>query len=166
MDKHRISKNIFNVKRKVHNPKERWRSIREEQVRKGLIQNVVRRNNGRNREEKMERYWENRGGWCTYGLMFIFRATSSAYDINSVAQHHVGLHAKCHTHFCAANTGILGARTTLLLNAAPSSSISWASAVSPFNISHLGESGIHLWQLYVSIFIFRAIETLRTLCHS
>lgn len=52
--------------------------------------------------------------------------------------------AKRHTHFCVAGIGISAARTTLLLNDAPSSSMSCASALSPLTISHLGESGIHL----------------------
>ena len=73
---------------------------------------------------------------------------------------------KCYTHFCVPSTGISTARTTLLLNAAPSSSMICASALCPLTISHLGESGIHLLQLYVSVFIFIVIETLRTLCHA
>lgn len=74
--------------------------------------------------------------------------------------------ATCHTHFCVASTGISAARTTLLLNAAPSSRMSCASAVSPLTISHLGESGIHLRQLYVFVFIFGVTKTLSTQCHS
>jgi hypothetical protein len=101
--------------------------------------------------------------------MIISRSTSSAYAINTVPQHRVGLMqklAKRHTHFCVVGTGISAARTTLLLNAAASSNMNCASALSPLTISHLGESGIHLWQLYVFVFICRVIKTLRTLCLS
>jgi hypothetical protein len=53
-----------------------------------------------------------------------------------------------HTHSCVGCTLISETITTLLLNDAPSSSISLASALCPLAISHLGESGIHLLQMY------------------
>ena len=126
----------------------------------------------------MEKYWENRGGWCRLGcwMAYIVAYVYQQSHFVSIWQQHcsaascrpalVQKSAKRHTHFCVAGTGISAARTTLLLNAAPSSSISCASAMSPWTISHLGESGIHLWQLNVFVFIFRVIKTLMTLRHS
>jgi hypothetical protein len=41
------------------------------QVRKDAMQNIIRRSSGRNRRGG-DRYWENRGGWCTLGCWLAY----------------------------------------------------------------------------------------------